>query len=177
MLESSQDTRRESRSPVGFSPSINDPASARRRKASGSWAMIFAGVLALIAIVGFPIYGHMSGKLEVPGLLYCGMVIGGMFVAIALVPIAVRGHDTTWDSVVVGKQVFERKTYDKTNDMHSAHAIYECKAKRSNTKVLRRTRHSGGNTLRHKGGYSATIASTPDRAFISPLLSSHMNSD
>jgi len=66
LLESSQNTRRESKSLVGFSPKINDPAFARYQKASSSWAMIFAGALALIAIVGFPIYGRMSGELEMP---------------------------------------------------------------------------------------------------------------
>ncbi len=135
LLESSQDTRREGKSLVGFSPKIDDPAFARYQKASSSWAMIFAGALALIAIVGFPIYGRVSGELEMPTSLYYGMGIGGMFIAIALVQITARGRDTTWDGVVVGKQVFERETYDKTNDMHSTHTIYECKVKRSNGKV------------------------------------------
>jgi len=88
----------------------------------------------------------MSGELEMPTSLYYGMGIGGMFVAIALVQNATRGRDTTWDGVVVGKQIFERETYDKTNDMYSTHTIYECKVKRSNGKVYtppaRRLRHS-----------------------------------
>ena len=122
---------------VGFSPKINDPAFAKYQRASNKWAIIFAGILAVIAVVGFPIYGHRSGELEMPESLYYGLAIGGMFIAIALVQIARKGRDTTWDGVVVGKQVFERKTYDKTNDTHTRHTVYEYKVKRSNGKVYK----------------------------------------
>jgi hypothetical protein len=122
---------------VGFSPKINDPAFAKYQKASNKWAIIFAGILAVIAVVGFPIYGHRSGELEMPQSLYYGLAIGGMFIVIALAQIARKGHDTTWDGVVVGKQFFKRKTYDKTNDTHTTHTVYEYKVKRSNGKVYK----------------------------------------
>ena len=45
---------------VGFSSKINDPAFASYKRKSTAWAFIFAGILAVIAIIGFPIYGNIS---------------------------------------------------------------------------------------------------------------------
>ncbi|MEA4882812.1 MAG: hypothetical protein VB144_03950 [Clostridia bacterium] len=147
---------------VGFSPRINDPAFARYQKAPSKWSIIFATILAVIVIVAFPIYGHVSGQLEMPHSLYYGPGIGGMFIAIALLQIAGRGRDTTWDGVVVGKQVFERRTYDKTNETHTTHTAYEYKVKRDNRKVYTHQHEDSdtvfnyfdiGDRVRHHRGF------------------------
>lgn len=131
---------------VGFSPKIHDRAFLQYQKASNKWALTFAVVLALVAIVGFPIYGEKSGELKMPQSLYYGLAIGGMFIAIALIQIFRKGRDTTWDGVIVGKQVFERTTHDKDTDVDTTYTVYEYKVKRGNGKVYKH-QHKDHDTM------------------------------
>ena len=55
---------------VGFSPRIADPAYAKYQKNTKRWALLFAGILFVVASIGFPIYGSSSGEVDFPQSLY-----------------------------------------------------------------------------------------------------------
>ncbi|NDL66446.1 zinc ribbon domain-containing protein [Anaerotalea alkaliphila] len=93
----------------GFSPRISDPAFARYLKASGTWSLLFASLLAVAAVTGFFLYGHLSDEMDNPQALFIGMGIGGMFLAIALLQIAGRKRTRTWDGIVVDKRVEHKR--------------------------------------------------------------------
>jgi hypothetical protein len=125
---------------VGFSPKINDPAFSKYKAKFGLWSIIFSCILAIIAIIGFPIYGQYSGELEFPKSLFYGMGIGGMFILIALLQLAKRGLDKTWDGTVIDKKSYRRRVND-SNDSNSSHyeTVYEIKIKKDS-----------GGTKKHK---------------------------
>ncbi|NCC76449.1 MAG: zinc ribbon domain-containing protein, partial [Clostridia bacterium] len=58
---------------IGFSPKINDPAFAAYKRKSVTWSFLFASILAVIAIIAFPIYGKQSGEMDWPQSLFYGM--------------------------------------------------------------------------------------------------------
>jgi uncharacterized integral membrane protein len=91
---------------IGFSPRINDPSFAAYKRKSATWSLLFAGILAVVMIVGFPIYGNRSGDVEWPQTLYYGLALGGMFLLIAIVQTLKRRFDQTWDGVVESKDTF-----------------------------------------------------------------------
>ncbi len=96
--------------PVGFSEKIADPAFAKYKKHSRIWSFLFASILAVIASVGFPIYGKYSGEIDWPYSLYYGFGIGGMFLLIALLQTLKRGIDKTWDGTVEDKRDYQVRT-------------------------------------------------------------------
>lgn len=114
---------------TGFSSKINDPAFGSYKKKSAAWAFIFSGILAVIAIIGFPIYGNMSGEIDWPGSLFYGLGIGGMFVVIALLQTVKRGLDKTWDGVVTHKDSYTLKERNRNGQTHY-HTIYILKIKK-----------------------------------------------
>ncbi len=120
---------------IGYSPKINDPAFARYKKNAKRWSLLFSFILFGIAMVGFPVYGEVSGDLEMPYSLYYGLGIGGMFVAIAVVQTISRNRDTTWDGVVADKQMHERRRYDKSLDTFRTDMVFEVTIKRDNGKL------------------------------------------
>jgi len=114
---------------VGFSPKINDPAFKAYKNKSKAWSFIFALILAVIAIIAFPIYGNASKEIEWPNSLYYGMGIGGMFVIIALLQTIKRGIDKTWDGVIKYKDAYRRK--ESSNTGHAVfHTFYVLKIKK-----------------------------------------------
>lgn len=123
---------------MGFSSKISDPAFASYKKKSVAWAFVFSGILAVIAIVGFPIYGNMSGEIDWPGSLFYGFGIGGMFIVIALLQTLKKGLDKTWDGVVEYKDSYNLKERNRNGQTHY-HTIY----------VLKIKKDSGG-TKKHK---------------------------
>ncbi len=120
---------------IGYSPRINDPAFQKYQTASKKWAIIFSLILFVIAVIAFPIYGQVSGEMEMPYSLYYGMGIGGMFVAIALIQNISKNADSTWDGVVVNKKTYKRTRYDKNTDYHTTYTVYEYQVKRDNGKI------------------------------------------
>jgi len=96
--------------PVGFSLRINDPAFAAYQKKSTAWSFIFAGILALAAAVGFPVYGKVSRDIEWPGSLFYGLGIGGMFLIIALIQTLRRNRDQTWEGTVAYKDSYRERS-------------------------------------------------------------------
>lgn len=90
---------------IEFSPKINDPAFARYVKHTNLWSAIFAGVLAVVAVIGFTVYGEIGSEMENPEAMFIGFVIGGMFLSIALLQILGRKRSKTWDGTVVDKEI------------------------------------------------------------------------
>lgn len=123
---------------VGFSSKVSDPAFASYKKKSVTWAFLFAGILAVIAMVGFPIYGNMSGEIDWPDSLFYGLGIGGMFLMIALLQTMKKGLDKTWDGVVEYKDSYTLKERNRNGQTHY-HTIY----------ILKIKKDSGG-TKKHK---------------------------
>ena len=70
---------------------------------------IFSFDLALIAIIGFFIYGETSCEMDNTGALYIGLGIGTMFILIALIQNRSRKKSKTWDGVGVDKKIEKKK--------------------------------------------------------------------
>lgn len=105
---------------IGYSDRINDPAFAKYLKDTNRWSAIFSVIIALMAIIGFFIYGEVSTEMDNPQAIYIGCGIGGMFITIAILQIIGRGRTTTWDGTVVDKKVLKkrRKQYNTGNDYY-----------------------------------------------------------
>jgi len=108
---------------AGFSDKINNPSFNKYRKASKQWSLLFASILAFIAIVAFPVYGRYSGEIDWPGSLFYGICIGAMFIVIALLQTLKRNRDKTWDGEVLGKQTYRQKERLK-NGRLIYHTVY-----------------------------------------------------
>ena len=119
---------------IGFSEKIYDPSFASFKNKSKAWSLMFAIVLAVIAAIGFPVYGNMSGEVDFPNSLYYGFAIGGMFILIAVIQTLKRGFDKTWDGVVTEKKSYKRRVND-SNDNSSIvryENVYVVKVKKNN---------------------------------------------
>lgn len=99
---------------IGFSERINDPAFASYQRKGIAWIFIFTGILSVIVIVGFFIYGETSSEMDNPQALHIGLGIAGMFLTIALLATISRLTTKQWDGVVIDKKV-ERKTRRQKN--------------------------------------------------------------
>ena len=97
----------------GYSSLINDPTFETYRRSTMKLGFRFALVAAVIAIIGFSIYGETSSDMDNPEAFFVGLAIGGMFLVIALVQ-RVKGHTSrTWDGQVVDKKI--KKKQEKVN--------------------------------------------------------------
>lgn len=105
---------------LGYSSKINDPSFKRYLKATNRYSFYFSVALAIIAIVGFYIYGERSYEMDNPEALYIGIGIGAMFILIALFQILGRKKSKTWDGVVVKKEILdkERRVNTGNNDYY-----------------------------------------------------------
>lgn len=101
---------------VGFSPKISDPALARYLRQSNYWAIIFALILAVVAIVGFYIAGERGTEPDNPESLYIGLGIGGMFMTIALFQVLNRKRGKTFDGTVADKHVRKKSRRHEYGD-------------------------------------------------------------
>jgi hypothetical protein len=146
---------------VGYSTHISDIAFEKYKKKSIAWSFIFSGILFIIAIIAFPIYGKSSGDIEWPASLLYGFLIGGMFVAIVAGQTLRKKLDKTWDGVVEYKNFYKQK--DRNNDSISYHTVYEiiirkdsggCKThKWRDTQRLYNYYNLGDKVRHHKGFY------------------------
>ena len=98
---------------VGFSRKINDPAFQNYIKRTNQWSVIFSAVLAVIAVIGFTIYGANSTEMENPQAFFIGLGIGAMFLIIAVFQVIGRKKGSTWDGFVVDKYIKQKKTKEK----------------------------------------------------------------
>lgn len=123
---------------IGYSERINDPAFARYRRNSIQWSFIFAGILAVIVIVAFYIYGENSVEMDNPQALYIGMGIGGMFLTIALLQTIGRMRSKDWDGIVIDKKVEKKKRRRGSGDDHyiQRYTVYTVTLKTDQGKTL-----------------------------------------
>lgn len=146
---------------VGFSSKINDPSFEKYRKQSKSWSYLFSFILAAVATIAFPIYGKVSGELEMPYSLYYGMGIGGMFITIAFFQSFRRNHDSTWDGEVIDKRSARKKDIDDAGT-HNSYMEYILVIKRDNGKKYKHkwrnqpglyNYYNIGDKVRHHKGF------------------------
>ncbi len=104
----------------GYSTKINDPEFQKYILNSNRYSAIFSIVLAIIAIIGFFIYGETSNEMENPQALIIGITVGGIFILIALYQIITRNKDSTWDGIVAEKTIEkkDRKQQASNNDYY-----------------------------------------------------------
>jgi hypothetical protein len=119
---------------IGYSTKINDPAFKKYKSKSKIWSIAFSLIIAVIAIVAFPIYGNKTGEVDFPQSLYYGMAIGGMFVLIALLQTLKRGLDKTWDGVVTEKKSYRKRVNDSNDNSGVVRheTVYVVKVKKNN---------------------------------------------
>lgn len=108
------------RGSVGYSSRINDPVFARYLKNSNRWSVLFSLIIAIVAVIGFYIYGETSSEMENPQALYIGFGIGGMFILIALFQVLGRKKSRTWDGIVVDKTVKNKRRRQSTGSDDNA---------------------------------------------------------
>lgn len=127
--------------PIGFSPKINDPAFLAFKKKSKAWSIIFALILAVIVTTAFTVYSLYADapEVEFPNSLYYGMVIGGMFILIAVIQTLKRGLDKTWDGVVQDKKTYRKTQSDDDGNSKRYDDVYVIKIKKN-----------AGGTKKHK---------------------------
>lgn len=101
---------------VGFSDRINDPAFASYQRQGIAWIFIFTGILSVIVIVGFFIYGETSYEMDNPQALYIGLGIAGMFMTIAILATLSRLTTKQWDGVVIDKKKEKKTRRSKNSD-------------------------------------------------------------
>jgi hypothetical protein len=101
---------------IGFSPRINDPAFAKFIKNSNRYALIFAGILFVIAVVGFTIYGQTSDEMGNPQAFFIGLGVGTMFVVIAIFQVLGKKGSKTWDGQVVDKTALKKIRRQNSGD-------------------------------------------------------------
>lgn len=147
---------------IGFSPKINDPAFEKYKRNSALWSYSFAIILALIAIIGFTIYGNSSGEIEWPTSLFYGFGIGGMFIVIAILQNVRRSLDKTWDGILIDKNTYKQREYDDDSNHYSTHTYYNLVVEKQNGgKVKHRFKdlpgifnyYNIGDRLRHHRGF------------------------
>ncbi|NLV15755.1 MAG: hypothetical protein GXY50_00905 [Syntrophomonadaceae bacterium] len=101
---------------IGYSERINDPAFASYQRQTTAWSFIFAGILTVVVIIGFFIYGETSPEMDNPQALFIGVGIGGMFLTIALLSVLSRRMVKQWDGVVIDKKIENKTRRNKDSD-------------------------------------------------------------
>lgn len=101
---------------IGYSQRIHDPAFAGYIKNTNRWSAVFSVILAVVAVVGFTIYGEVSREMENPQAMLIGLGIGALFLLIALSTIVARKNSKTWDGVVVDKTIQQKSHRRHTGD-------------------------------------------------------------
>jgi hypothetical protein len=96
---------------MAYSSKINDPAFAKHRKNTKNYRYQFAFALAIIAVIGFYLYGELSSEMDNPEALYIGFVIGGMFLLIGVYSVFSLKEKPSWEGEVVEKKIIREKKY------------------------------------------------------------------
>jgi hypothetical protein len=147
---------------VGFSTKINDPSFHRYSKSTKRWEFIFSLILAIVPVVGFPIYGSVSGEIELPYSLYYGMGVSALFVAIAIVLSIRMNRDVTWDGIVVNKKSSRKREGDNLDGIGVEYMEYKLVVKKNNGKVIEDVSRNNpviydyyniGDRVRHHKGF------------------------
>lgn len=101
---------------IGYSQKIKDPAFAKYVKDTNRWSGCFSLGLAFFAVLGFYIYGETSSEMDNPEAVYIGLVIGSMFMLIALFQIVSKNKSSTWDGIIVDKKISHKRRHDKNQN-------------------------------------------------------------
>lgn len=115
----------ENNSRIGYSKKINDKAFSKYLESTSKWSLYFSLGLALIAVIGFFIYGETSSEMNNPGALFIGLGIGMMFILIALFQNRSRKKSKTWDGVVIDKKIEKKKKKESYSDGGNTWKIYD----------------------------------------------------
>lgn len=102
---------------MGYSSKINHPAFDKHLKNTKNYRYQFAFVLAIIAVIGFYLYGFFSDEIDNSEALYIGLVIGGMFLLIGIYSVFSSKHKPSWEGEVVEKKIIKEKK-------HTAFIVY-----------------------------------------------------
>lgn len=152
---------------LGYSPKINDLAFKKYLKSTNRYSFYFSTALAIIAVVGFYIYGENSYEMDNPEALYIGLGIGSMFILIALFQILGRKRSKTWDGVVVNKEILdkERRRNTGNNDYYiEKYKVYNVKVYNEKDKTVDIRSEDDdtiynyyqiGDKVRHHGGLNS----------------------
>lgn len=106
---------------IGFTNRMDDPAFDQYQKKQNRYAFIFSGMLAVIALIGMPIYGNMSGEVDFPLSLLIGAVLAAMFLLIATGQMLKKRWDSTWDGTVIHKESRRRVRVGNTQSITRRH--------------------------------------------------------
>lgn len=101
---------------IGYSQKINDPAFAKYLKNTSRWSLYFSMILAVVAIVGFFIYGETSTDMDNPQATFIGLGISAMFIFIAIFQNTRRKGSKTWDGKVIDKKIKNKKRERHTDN-------------------------------------------------------------
>jgi peptidoglycan/LPS O-acetylase OafA/YrhL len=69
---------------MSYSNKISDPRFDKYIKNTRDYRYQFGFILAIVAVVGFYLYGKFSDEMDNPEALYIGLTIGAMFFLIGL---------------------------------------------------------------------------------------------
>lgn len=94
---------------MAYSLKIHDPRFDKYLKNTKDYRYQFGFALAIIAIVGFYIYGEVSDEMDNSEALYVGLTIGGMFFLIGIYAAFSRKKENSWDGEVVEKEIIEKE--------------------------------------------------------------------
>lgn len=94
---------------MAYSRKIYDPAFDQYIKNTSSYRIQFAIGLAVMAVVGFYLYGRYDEGMDLSQATLVGIVIGGMFILIGVYTAYATRKEPTWDGMVVDKKILEGK--------------------------------------------------------------------
>lgn len=94
---------------MAYSLKIHDPLFDNYLKNTKDYRYQFGFALAIIAVIGFYLYGELSDEMDNPEALHIGLGIGGMFFLIGLYSAFSGKKESTWDGEVVEKEILEKE--------------------------------------------------------------------
>ena len=94
---------------MAYSSKINDPSFNKYLNHTKNYRWQFGFALAIIAVIGFYLYGSFSEEINNPEALYIGLGIGGMFLLIGIFSAFSGKKERTWDGEVVDKGKIKQK--------------------------------------------------------------------
>lgn len=99
---------------MSYSTKITDPQFDKYIKNTRNYRYQFGFILAIVAVVGFYLYGEFSDEMDNPEALYIGLAIGAMFLFIGLyAAFSGKKNLPTWDGEITEKEVLKKngRTY------------------------------------------------------------------
>jgi hypothetical protein len=125
------------RAAAGFSPRISDPAFEAYIKKSRKYTAIFGISLAVVAFVGYVIYGVSENDLST-GLLG-GTVLGVIFLALTFFTIVRTKAGGTSDGTVVDKKIEKRTKSNNKTRKTQYYSEFVLTIKQDNGKIHKRS--------------------------------------